>query len=197
MFRRLMQAYLGLSGTVDGLIDDAELEWRADRQVRFTLGNVLDAIAPTNFPLTNPAVLKETIDRRGANLLRGGRRLVRDVSKGRLPAMVDTSKFEVGGNLALTPGSIVLRTEVFELIKYAPQTAEVYETPLLIVPPTPSLSYGHLAGASMGAARRGNQDPSRASLSAPAARAPYIAASSLSHLRFSLHGGWKLPSALA
>jgi polyhydroxyalkanoate synthase subunit PhaC len=136
MFRRLMQAYLGLSGTVDGLIDDADLEWQADRQVRFTLGNVLDAIAPTNFPLTNPSVLKETIDRGGANLVRGSRRLVRDVSKGRLPAMVDTSKFEVGGNLALTTGSVVLRTDVFELIHYAPQTAEVYETPLLIVPPT-------------------------------------------------------------
>jgi polyhydroxyalkanoate synthase len=135
-FHRLMQAYLELSGTVDGLIDDAELEWQADRQVRFTVGNLLDAIAPTNFPLTNPAVLKETIDRGGANLVRGGRRLVRDVSKGRLPAMVDTSKFEVGGNLALTVGSVVLQTDVFELIQYAPQTAEVYETPLLIVPPT-------------------------------------------------------------
>jgi polyhydroxyalkanoate synthase len=136
MFHRLMQAYLGLGGAVDGLIDDADLEWQADRQVRFTLGNVLDAIAPTNFPLTNPAVLKETIDRGGANLVRGGARLVRDVSKGRLPAMVDTSKFEVGGNLALTTGSVVLRTDVFELIHYAPKTAEVYETPLLIVPPT-------------------------------------------------------------
>jgi len=136
MFHRLMQAYLELSGTVDGLIDDAGLEWQADRQVRFTVGNLLDAIAPTNFPLTNPAVLKETIDRGGANLVRGSRRLVRDVSKGRLPAMVDTSKFEVGGNLALTVGSVVLQTDVFELIQYAPQTAEVYETPLLIVPPT-------------------------------------------------------------
>jgi polyhydroxyalkanoate synthase len=136
MFRRLMQAYLALDETVDGLIDDAELDWTAERRTRFTLGNVLDAIAPTNFPVTNPAVLKETIDRGGANLIRGGRRLVRDVAKGRLPAMVDVSKFDVGGNLALTTGSIVLRTEVFELIHYMPQTAEVYEKPLLIVPPT-------------------------------------------------------------
>ena len=63
MFRRLMQAYLALDETVDGLIDDAELDWTAERRTRFTLGNVLDAIAPTNFPVTNPAVLKETIDR--------------------------------------------------------------------------------------------------------------------------------------
>jgi polyhydroxyalkanoate synthase len=136
LHRRVMQGYLALSGTVDGLIDDAHLDWKADRQIRFALGNVLDAIAPTNFPFTNPAVLRETIDRGGANLVKGGRRFVRDVSKGRLPAMVDTSKFEVGGNLALTAGGVVLRTDVFELIQYTPQTEEVYETPMLIVPPT-------------------------------------------------------------
>jgi polyhydroxyalkanoate synthase len=136
LFRRLMQTYLVLDGTVDGLIDDAQLDWTAERRARFTVGNVLDAIAPTNFPMTNPAVLKETIDRGGANLLKGTRRLVRDVSKGRLPAMVDVSKFDVGGNLAVTTGGVVLRTDVFELIHYMPQTAEVYEKPLLVVPPT-------------------------------------------------------------
>jgi polyhydroxyalkanoate synthase len=136
LYRRLMQSYLALGGAVDGLIDDADLGWKADRQIRFALGNVLDALAPTNFPLTNPAVMKETIDRGGANLVKGGRRFVRDVSKGRLPAMVDASKFEVGGNLALTVGSVVLRTDALELIQYKPQTNEVYETPMLIVPPT-------------------------------------------------------------
>jgi polyhydroxyalkanoate synthase subunit PhaC len=136
IFHRLMQAYLALGGTVEELIDDAGLDWQAERQVRFTLGNVLDVLAPTNLPLSNPTVLKETIDRGGANIVRGGRRLVRDISKGRLPAMVDTSKFEVGGNLAVTPGSVVLRTDVFELIQYKPQSEQVYETPIVIVPPT-------------------------------------------------------------
>jgi polyhydroxyalkanoate synthase subunit PhaC len=135
-FRRLMQAYLAVGGTVEELIDDADLDWQADLQVRFTLGNVLDVLAPTNLPLTNPTVLKETIDRGGANAVRGGRRLARDLSKGRLPAMVDTSKFEVGGNLAVTPGSVVLRTDVFELIQYKPQSEQAYEVPLVIVPPT-------------------------------------------------------------
>jgi polyhydroxyalkanoate synthase len=135
-FRRLMQAYLAVGGTIEELIDDADLDWRADLQVRFTLGNVLDVLAPTNLPLTNPTVLKETIDRGGANVVRGGRRLARDLSKGRLPAMVDTSKFEVGGNLAVTPGSVVLRTDVFELIQYKPQSEQVYEVPIVIVPPT-------------------------------------------------------------
>jgi polyhydroxyalkanoate synthase len=136
LLRRLMQGYLALGGTVEGLIDDADLDWRAEQQARFVLGNLVDAAAPTNFPLTNPQVLKETIDRGGANLVKGGRRLIRDASKGRLPAMVDTSKFTVGGNLALSEGSVVMHNEVCELIHYKPTTAEVYEKPLLIVPPT-------------------------------------------------------------
>ena len=136
VLHRLMQGYLALGGTIEGLIDDASLDWRAEQQARFMLGNLVDAFAPTNFPLTNPAVLKETIDRGGANLVMGGRRFIRDVSKGRLPAMVDTSRFLVGGNLAITEGSVVMHSEVCELIQYRPMTAEVYETPLLIVPPT-------------------------------------------------------------
>jgi polyhydroxyalkanoate synthase len=135
-FRRLMQAYLAVGGTVQELIDDADLDWQADLQVRFTLGNVLDVLAPTNLPLTNPTVLKETLDRGGENVVRGGRRLARDLSKGRLPAMVDTSKFEVGENLAVTPGSVVLRTDVFELIQYKPQSEQVHEVPIVIMPPT-------------------------------------------------------------
>ena len=136
MFRRLMQAYVALGGTIEALIDDADLDWQSESQARFTLSNVLDALAPTNLPFTNPVVLKETIDRGGANLGHGGRRMVRDVAKGRLPAMVDTSKFEVGRNLAVTAGSIVLRTDVFELIHYRPTTEQVYETPIVMVPPT-------------------------------------------------------------
>ena len=82
-------------------------------------------------------MIKETVDTGGSNLVRGTRRLVRDLSTPpRLPATVDTSKFEVGGNLAATPGSVVLRTEVFELIQYRPTTDQVREVPLLFVPPT-------------------------------------------------------------
>jgi polyhydroxyalkanoate synthase len=136
MFRRIMQLHLALEQTGSGLIEDAGLDWRSDLRAKFMVDNVLDAVAPTNLPLTNPEVLKETLDRGGANLVRGGRRLLRDVSLGRMPAMVDTSRFQVGGNLAVSEGSVVLRTEVFELIQYRPTTDEVYATPLLIVPPT-------------------------------------------------------------
>ena len=137
LLHRLMQAYLALGDTVDELITDAELSWKAERQARFAAGNVLDALAPTNYPWSNPAVIREIVDTGAANLVRGARRFARDISRSpRLPATVDTTKFEVGRNLALTPGSVVLHTDVFELIQYQPQTEQVREVPLLFVPPT-------------------------------------------------------------
>jgi polyhydroxyalkanoate synthase len=136
LLRELLQAYLAIGETVDGLIDDAGVDWRAQRQARLAAGNVIDALAPTNFPWSNPAVLREIVDTGGANLAKGLRRLARDLSAPRLPATVDTSRFEVGGNLAVTPGSVVLRNEVLELIHYQPQTEQVRDTPLLVVPPT-------------------------------------------------------------
>jgi polyhydroxyalkanoate synthase len=137
LLRRLLQSYLALGETVDGLISDAEVDWRAERRARLSAANVLDALAPTNFAWSNPTVLKEIVDTGGTNLVRGARRFVNDInSPSRLPATVDRSKFEVGGNLAASPGSVVLRTEVFELIQYKPTTDQVRETPLLFVPPT-------------------------------------------------------------
>jgi polyhydroxyalkanoate synthase len=137
LLRRLMQSYLATCDTVDRLISDAGLDWRTERQARFAASNVLDALAPTNFPWSNPAVLKESIDVGGANLVRGGQRFVHDMTRPpHLPASVDVTKFEVGGNLAVTPGSVVLRTDVFELIQYRPSSKQVREVPLLFVPPT-------------------------------------------------------------
>jgi polyhydroxyalkanoate synthase subunit PhaC len=137
LLRRVLQSYLAAAAAVDDLIDDAQLDWRTERQARFAASNVLDALAPTNFPWSNPAVLRETVDKGGANLLAGARRFAHDMSKApRLPASVDTSRFELGENLALSPGSVVLRTDVFELIHYRPSTETVHEVPLLFVPPT-------------------------------------------------------------
>jgi polyhydroxyalkanoate synthase len=134
LFRRLLQVYVAANETVDDLVSDAELDWRHERQARFMASLLLDALAPSNFPWTNPTVVKAIVDQGGANLVRGLRNFLKDVP--RLPSTVDTSKFAVGGNLATTPGSIVLRTEVFELIQYRPQTKRVREVPLLFAPPT-------------------------------------------------------------
>ena len=135
-FKRLLQSYLATGQAVDGLIGDAGLDWRSERQVRFAVENVLDALAPSNAPLTNPAVLKAALDTGGRNFARGAANFARDMSKPpRIPSMVDTSAFTVGEDIAVTPGQIVLRSPVFELIQYKPQTSKVRERPLLLTPP--------------------------------------------------------------
>jgi polyhydroxyalkanoate synthase subunit PhaC len=137
LFRRVLQGYLAVGETVDGLIADADVDWRAERRARLAAGNVLDALAPTNFVWSNPTVIKETVDTGGGNLVRGARQFLHDLgTPTHLPATVDTSKFEVGGNLAASPGSVVLRTDVFELIHYKPATDQVRQVPLLFIPPT-------------------------------------------------------------
>jgi class II poly(R)-hydroxyalkanoic acid synthase len=134
-FRRLLQSYLAAGEAVDEVISDADLDWRSDKRVRFTAENVLDLLAPSNNPWLNPTVLKATIDSGGLHFLAGLRNLVNDLGRPPfLPSSVDSSKFEVGEDLATTPGSVVLRTEVLELIQYHPQTAKVREVPLLCVP---------------------------------------------------------------
>lgn len=134
-FRRILQAYLAAGEAVDGVISDADLDWRANRRVRFSAENVLDALAPSNSPLLNPTVLKATVDSGGLHFLKGLRNLAGDIRPPFLPSSVDSSEFEVGKDLAATPGSVVLKTDVFELIQYHPQTDKVREVPLLCVPP--------------------------------------------------------------
>jgi class II poly(R)-hydroxyalkanoic acid synthase len=135
-YKRLGQSYLAAGKTVDHLISEADLDWRTERRVRFAVENLVAALAPTNFPALNPAVVKATFDNGGQNLARGGVQLARDMVRApRLPSMVDLSAFEVGQDLALTPGSVVVRTPVFELIQYQPSTKKVRETPLVVVPP--------------------------------------------------------------
>jgi len=137
LLRRIMQAYLAAGSTAEGLIDDGELGWRDDQRMRFLATNLVEALSPSNVPLLNPASAKAAIDTAGLNFVRGGASLARDMMRApRIPQMVDGSGFAVGGNLAATPGAVVLRTDVFELIQYAPQTPMVREVPLLLVPPT-------------------------------------------------------------
>jgi polyhydroxyalkanoate synthase len=135
-YKRLGQAYLAWAKTLDRLLSDANLDWADERRVRFAAENLVDAVAPSNFPATNPAVLKAVLDTGGRNLVKGLRQLASDMaSPPRIPTMVDPSAFKVGENLALTEGMVVLRTEIFELLQYRPQTETVHEYPMLIVPP--------------------------------------------------------------
>src|SRR5947209_3932255 len=135
-YRRLAQSYLATAGALDRILCAADLPWAEERRVRFAAENLVDALAPTNFPPMNPAVMKATLDTGGRNFVKGFGHFVADMRRSpRIPSMVDRSSFKVGENLAVSPGAVVLRTEVFELIQYEPQTDKVRERPLVVVPP--------------------------------------------------------------
>ncbi len=135
--KRTMQAHIAAAQTAAALVDDADLDWQDDERIRFTLTNVVDALAPSNVPFLNPLALKAVIDTGGGNAVSGLRRLVSDVaSPPRVPSMVEPDAFTVGEDLAVTPGAVVLRTDVFELIQYRPTTETVRAVPLVMVPPT-------------------------------------------------------------
>jgi polyhydroxyalkanoate synthase len=136
-FRRTLQGYLATGEAARGLVDDAGLDWGDEQRMRFIVDNLVEMSAPSNNPFLNPKVLKRTLDTGGGNLLEGSRRLVKDfATPPRVPSMVEPDAFEVGRDIAVTPGAVVLRTDVFELIQYTPQTPKVREVPVLIVPPT-------------------------------------------------------------
>ena len=123
--------------TAEQLVSDAELGWRDEQRVRFLVENLVEALAPSNVPLLNPASAKAAIDTAGLNFVRGGLSLA--AGPGRPAARAPDGRHVVvrgRRNIAVTPGAVVLRTEVFELIQYQPQTEQVREVPLLIVPPT-------------------------------------------------------------
>ena len=137
LLRRVLQAYLAAAQTAEGVVAGADLDWADRERVGFALTNLTDALAPSNNPVLNPAALKAVIDTGGGSALAGLRHFVTDMATPpRVPSMVQPDAFEVGVDLAVTPGSVVLRTPVFELIQYRPATATVRQVPLLIVPPT-------------------------------------------------------------
>ena len=105
LLRRVVQAYLAAERTADELVTDAALDWRDDKRIRFLADNLEEALSPSNVPLVNPASAKAAIDSGGLSLARGGISLLRDLATPpRVPEMVDTSQFEVGRNIAVTPG---------------------------------------------------------------------------------------------
>jgi polyhydroxyalkanoate synthase len=137
LLKRVMQAHLAAARTATQLVDDAGLPWADDERIRFSVTNIVEALAPSNSPLLNPLGWKTAIDTGGRNVVVGTKQLVRDLSsKPRVPAMVEPDAFEVGKDVAVTPGVVVFRTPVFELIQYQPTTPTVHAVPLVMVPPT-------------------------------------------------------------
>ena len=134
-FANLKQIYLAACESTTRYADKLDLSPTEYDRLQFWLSQFTDALSPTNFLYGNPAALRRAQETNGASVARGARNLVTDVLNGRpIPSQVDESAFQVGGNLATTPGSVVLRTEMFELIQYAPQTEKVHQRPILVVP---------------------------------------------------------------
>jgi polyhydroxyalkanoate synthase len=135
-FRRLLQSYLALGNTLNRCVDEARMDELNTQRARFIVALFVDAIAPTNLIATNPAALKKLVDTKGASVIRGVANFVEDLTSGRgLPRQVDARPFTLGKNIATTPGTVVYRNELLELIQYVPTTVQVHRRPLLIVPP--------------------------------------------------------------
>ena len=133
-FDYLKQMYLLNTRWLNEIVEAAPLASPAKHKLRFFTHQLMDAMSPANFPATNPEVLKLAQQTNGESLLRGLENLNADLKKGRI-TMTDETAFEVGRNLAITPGAVVFVNDLMQLIQYAPLTDKVYEKPLLIVPP--------------------------------------------------------------
>jgi polyhydroxyalkanoate synthase len=135
LFDYMKQSYLIASrhiqhavANVDGLAPESE------KKVAFFTRQYVDALSPSNFALTNPQVLRETLASGGQNLLRGMKNLLTDIEKGGI-SMTDEKAFRLGQNVATTPGKVVYQTELMQLIQFQPTTQEAWRTPLVIIPP--------------------------------------------------------------
>ncbi|WP_231639510.1 PHA/PHB synthase family protein [Sphingomonas profundi] len=135
VFDMIRQSYLMIA---DHMLKSVEaldgVDERQREQLRFATRSFTDAMSPSNFFLTNPQVLERTFATKGANLLKGLEYMLTDLKKGQL-THTDPNAFEVGRNVAATPGKVVKETPLYQLIQYSPTTETVYETPLVIFPP--------------------------------------------------------------
>jgi polyhydroxyalkanoate synthase len=139
VFDFIKQAYLITSRWAEDVVQTTEgVDDHTRHKAEFYLRQLTSALAPSNFVVTNPELIRETIKQNGDNLVRGMKMLAEDIEagKGRLKLrQSDDSKFKVGENMATTPGKVVFRNDLFELIQYTPTTETVFKRPLLIVPP--------------------------------------------------------------
>ena len=134
----LQQSYFLMGHWLMRLVDDTELDADTKRRVRFYTRQYLSAMAPSNFPLTNPEVVRRARETEGRSLLDGLRHFLDDLERGDGHLRIrttDEAAFALGDNIAATPGKVVYRNELMELIQYAPSTATVHRRPLLLVPP--------------------------------------------------------------
>lgn len=132
----LLKAYLAWGDALNGLVDKTSLSQIDKARAHLVTDILIDAVAPTNAMLTNPTAVRKFVDSGGKSLWHGLRNYIDDLAKnGGMPSMVDKSAFKVGENLATTPGAVVFRNELIELIQYTPITPKVWKRPLVVTPP--------------------------------------------------------------
>jgi polyhydroxyalkanoate synthase len=133
-YNYLKQSYLLAADYLKQAVEQVETDAAAKARLRFAAKQWIDAMCPANFMATNPDALREAIDSGGESLARGLANLIGDARKGRI-SQTDESAFEVGRNLARTPGQVVYQNDLIQLIQYAPTTTKVAKRPLVMVPP--------------------------------------------------------------
>jgi len=135
LFDYMKQSYLIASRHIQHAVANTEgLSPESEKKVAFFTRQYVDALSPSNFALTNPQVLRETVASGGQNLLKGLNNLLSDMGKGGI-SMTDEKAFQLGRNVATTPGKVIFQTELMQLIQFEPTTSEAYKTPLVIIPP--------------------------------------------------------------
>ncbi len=135
IYKRLMQNHLSVRKCLEEWVNDLPVEHKEAERIRFTIQLLTDALAPSNWP-NNPAALRRYYETGGMSALRGLRNIIDDIVHNRgMPSMVKRGALVVGKDMGSTPGKVVHRSEVFELIQYAPMTGEVHARPYLMVPP--------------------------------------------------------------
>lgn len=138
VFDFIKQSYLVTARWLQSAVSEVEgLEPKTAQKIDFYTRQFVDAMAPSNFPMTNPEVLRTTLETGGENLVKGLQNMLEDIERGdgslRI-SMTDAKAFEVGKNLALTPGKVVFRNDLIELLQYTPTTQSVHKTPVLFIP---------------------------------------------------------------
>lgn len=139
VFDYLKQSYLLTARWLQGTIKEVDgVDEKTAKKVDFYTRQFIDAVSPSNFAMTNPQVVKATVESKGENLLKGLQNLLGDLERGKGRLVIrqtDMDAFKVGGNVATSPGKVVYQNDIIQLIQYAPSTDEVHEMPLMIVPP--------------------------------------------------------------
>ena len=133
-FDFIKQSYLLMSELINNLTETVDIDAEEKNKLSFFTKQYIDAIAPTNFAFTNPEVLKLAQETNGASLVDGFKNFIKDYEKGHI-SQTDESAFEIGRNVAITPGTVIYENEIIQLIQYLPTTKTVNQYPLLIIPP--------------------------------------------------------------